>query len=337
MTRWSRSAGGSSRLVVALGAVVLLAACGSAEVPTPAASTQPKGAPAIALEKPNLRVGVLPIVDAAAVQLAKSAGYFTTEGLDVELVPIQGGAVAIPKLATGELDLSWTNWPSAISAQANGTSSLRLLPEGYSTAPGSFQIMTAPGSPIRSPKDLVGKTVAVNTIRSITDLLARSALLSAGVDASTVKFTELPFPDMPNALKWGQIDAAVMVEPFITLTENQFGAVSLLDVTGAEATNNLSFSGLASTAQWAQQNPNTLAAFERAVRLAQSAMANRRVIEQVLPTYTSIRPETLPQLSLGIWPTTLTTKQLQRVSDLMQQFGVLDDYFDVGPMLEPAG
>jgi NitT/TauT family transport system substrate-binding protein len=333
MTRLGRSAGSPQRLLVALSAVVLLAGCGGAPDPVgPSAPPSPDPAPG-ALEKTNLQVGVLSVVDVAALERAKSAGYFSAEGLNVDLVPIQGGAFAVPKLTSGELDLSWVGWPSAILAQSQGLSDFRLLPEGYSTAPGSFQIMTVPGSAITGPHDLAGKTIATNSIKSITDLMARSAMQSAGVDASTVQFVELPFPDMIGALQAGQIDGAILPEPFITLAVSQLKAVPVLDVTAGADTNDLSIAGMAGTAKWAQQHPNTLAAFERALAKAQAEMSSRKLVEQVLPTYTSIRSDTVAQLALGSWPTTLDASKLQRVSDLMQQFGVLTRYFDVGPML----
>jgi NitT/TauT family transport system substrate-binding protein len=333
MARSGRSAGALPRLLVALSAVALLAGCGGQAVPS---SPQQLAAPVSdGLEKPDLHVGVLSVVDVAAVERAQSAGYFAAEGLHVSLEPIQGGAVAVPKLVSGELDLSWVGWPSAIRAQAQGLSDFRLLPEGYSTTSGSFQIMTLPDSTITGPHDLAGRTIATNTIKSITDLMARSAMQSAGVDASTVGFLELPFPDMISALQNHQIDGAILPEPFITLAKDQLKAVPVLDVTSGP-TAGLSIAGIASTAKWAQQNPNTLAAFERALSKAQAEMADRAVVEKVLPSYTSIKPDAVSQLALGSWPTRVQPSELQRVSDLMQQFGVLNHYFDVGPMLKLA-
>jgi NitT/TauT family transport system substrate-binding protein len=335
MARSGRSAGALRRPLVALGAVALLAGCGGPAVPSAPAPQQVAAPVSDGLEKPDLHVGVLAVVDVAAVQRAQSAGYFAAEGLHVDLEPIQGGAVAVPELVSGELDLSWVGWPSAIRAQAQGLSDFRLLPEGYSTAAGSFQILTLPDSPITGPHDLAGRTIATNTIKSITDLMARSAMQSAGVDASTVKFLELPFPDMLAALQNHEIDGAILPEPFITLAKDQLKAVSVLDVTSGP-TADLSIAGIASTAKWAQQNPNTLAAFERALSKAQAEMADRAVVEKVLPSYTSIKPDAVSRLSLGSWPTRVQPSELQRVSDLMQQFGVLNQYFDVGPMLKLA-
>ena len=201
---------------------ILLAACAlvacTAGPPTP---TTP--------EHPHLRLGVLPIVDDAHLIRAQAAGYFAAEGLTVELVTVQGGAAALPRLLTGDLDLTFTNYVSALLGQAQGKGPFRFVDGGYQAGPNTLLIMTKPGSAIRSPRDLAGKKIAVNTLRNIVELTARSALETAGVDPGSVTFVEVPFPDMAAALQSGKVDAAFTVEPFSTQAALAFGAVSALD------------------------------------------------------------------------------------------------------------
>ncbi|WP_214404339.1 ABC transporter substrate-binding protein [Pseudonocardia lacus] len=326
----SPRAGRPWRTALAAAGLLLATACGA--LSGSEAEPQQAPAPGPVLEKAELQVGVLPIVDLAAVQRADRAGYFRDEGLDVELVTIQGGAVALPQLVGESLDLSWTSWPSVILAQEQGVSDFRILQPGYRTAEKSFQLMTMPGSAVRTPRDLVGKRVATNTFRSITEIMARSALQDAGVDPADVEFVELPFPDMMPALQNDQIDAAILLEPFITLAKAQLDATSILDVaTGATA--DLPIAGVTATARFARENPNTLAAFERALGKAQSEMDDRTIVEQTLTGYTTVKPEIAPELTLGTWPSSLTADDLQRVADLMLRFGVLRQEFDVAPLL----
>ena len=198
---------------------VLLAACAlvacSAAPPTPTAP-----------EHPHLRLGVLPIVDDAHLVRAQAAGYFAAEGLTVELVTVQGGAAALPRLATGDLDLTFTNYVSALLGQAQGKGTFRFVDGGYQAGPNTLLIMTKPGSAVRTPADLAGKKIAVNTLRNIVELTARSALETAGVDPGAVTFVEVPFPDMAAALQSGRVDAAFTVEPFSTQAALAFGAVA---------------------------------------------------------------------------------------------------------------
>ena len=103
------------------------------------------------LEKGAIRVGMLPIVDAAYLQRAQVAGYFAAEGLAVELVTIQGGAAAVPQLVTGELDMTFTNNVSLLLAQFQKTGDFRFIDGGYQAGKDTFLVMADPSSAIRSP------------------------------------------------------------------------------------------------------------------------------------------------------------------------------------------
>lgn len=327
-SRWLRLrvAGRATMAIVAV--ALALVGCGTPESSGALDGNGPGG-----LERTTVRVGVLPIVDTAAVQRAQAAGYYAAEGLSVDLETVQGGAVGIPQMVSGDLDMTWSSWPSVIAAQHQRVADLRALPGGsYSAAADTFVMLAKPNSAIRTPQDLTGKKIAVNTFGSITGLVAQSALQTNGVDPNSVKFVEIPFPDMVAALDTGQVDAIVVVEPQLTQAFTQVGAVTVLDVASGP-TADLPEAGLVTTAGFAQANPRTLAAFERALARAQADMADRSVVEQTLPTYTKITPDTAPLMRVGTWPTLLTTTNLQRIADLMQHFGQLPERFDVGPLL----
>lgn len=313
------------RLLIAVLLAVALAACSASGSP----STASMGAP----EKPHIRLGVLPIVDAAHLQRAQAAGYFAAEGLSVDLVTVQGGAAALPRLAGGDLDMTFTNYVSVLLAQSQG-GDFRFVDGGYEAGRNTLLIMTKPGSDVRSPQDLAGKKIAVNTRGNIVELTARSALETAGVDPDAVTFVEVPFPDMAAALKDGKVAAAFMVEPFITQAALSFGAVSALDA-GSGATEGIAIGGVALTAAFAEKYPRTVAAFRRAVARAQADMVDRSVVERTLPTYTKITPDTAALIALGTWPATLDRVRLQRDVDLMRQYGVLTTDLDAGKMVLP--
>jgi NitT/TauT family transport system substrate-binding protein len=74
--------------------LVALAGCGGK-----AASGSTDAGPEMA----KITVGTLPIVDSAALYLAKKKGYFAAEGLDVDLKSLSSGAVAVPGLHNGDL------------------------------------------------------------------------------------------------------------------------------------------------------------------------------------------------------------------------------------------
>jgi NitT/TauT family transport system substrate-binding protein len=287
------------------------------------------------IEHPKLNIGVLPIVDVAAIQQAQAAGYFKAEGLEVTLVPVNSGAEAMPKLIAGDLDMTWTNWTSVIQASqakiADQIGGLRALNASYQAAANSFLILTRPENNIKSPQDLVGKKVAINAPGSITELIAKSALQSNGVDPASVTYPPVSFPDMPQALLTHQVDATVVLEPYLT-TEEKDGAVTVLDAASGP-TSEIPIAGITASGNFVKDNPNTVAAFQRAVSKAQAEVADRSVVEKLLPTYTKITPDVAPLLNFGTWPTTVDATRLQRVADLMTQFGMIPGAFDVKPLL----
>lgn len=285
-------------------------------------------------EKPTLRVGMLNIVDTASFYLAQERGFFRDEGLTVEPVVAQGGAASIPAVVGGSLDVTFGNYVSFFLAQNQGVGRFRLISDGYQAGPNTFVIVARPDGAVRSPQDLAGKRVAVNTFRNIVELNARSALQTNGVDPGTVQFVEVPFPDMAAALAAGRVDAAAMVEPFITATSRSAGAVPILD-TASGPTADIPLGGYGTTEAFATENPRTVAAFQRAMLRGQQAAAERQNVEQVLPTYIRIDRATATLINLGTYPQSLDGTRLQRVADLMTQFSLVPGRFDVQPLLAP--
>nr|WP_257018983.1 ABC transporter substrate-binding protein [Streptomyces sp. TLI_235] len=76
-------------------------------------------------------------------------------------------------------------------------------------------------SAIKSAKDLVGKTVAVNTLQNVRDTTIRETVRKDRGDTSKIKFAEMPFDQMPAAMEGGQVDAAWMGEPALTIAKGQ--------------------------------------------------------------------------------------------------------------------
>ena len=277
---------------------------------------------------------MLNIVDTASFYLAQERGFFRDEGLTVEPVQTRGGAAAIPGITGGSLDVTFGNYVSFFLAQSQGIGRFRLISDGYEASPNTFVLLARPDGAVRRPSDLAGRRVAVNTFSNIVELSARSALQTHGVDPRTVQFVEVPFPDMTAALATGQVDAAAMVEPFITSASRSLGAIPILD-TASGPTADIPLGGYGTTEAFANQNPRTIAAFQRAMARGQQAASDRRNIEQVLPTYIRIDQSTASLINLGTYPQSLDPTRLQRVADLMQQFAVVPTRFDVQPLLSP--
>ncbi len=293
------------------------------------------------VEKAKITLGVLPILDVASVHVAIKKGYFAAEGLEVDLKVIQGGAAAIPGLVSKELDFTFGNWVSFFAAQSKDTAKnvdgIKLISDGYQAKPDMFLILAAGDSAIKGPADLAGKTIAINTFRNIAELTAKATLEAANVDVNTVKFKEMPFPDMQAAVQNKTVDAAFMVEPFITRAQRAAGQIKVLDAASGP-TDNIPIAGYATTGDFAKNNPKTVAAFQRAMAKGQADATDRPTVEPLLVEYAKVDKETAGLVHFGAFPTTLDATRLQRVVQLMVRYGMLDKELDVKPMLiQPSG
>ncbi|WP_051793925.1 ABC transporter substrate-binding protein [Kibdelosporangium aridum] len=288
------------------------------------------------LEKPSIKVGVLPVVDMAPFYQAADSGYFTQEGLDVQVVTAPSGPSAIESLIGEDLDIAVSSYPGAFAAQAKKAADIKIVTDLYAARPGHGVLVAAPNGGISRPEDAAGKKIAVTSTGSISDLALMSVLQSRGVDVGTINWVPMPLPDMGPALQRGNVDAAVVIEPFVTLTQKSMGAVPIVDIASGP-TAELPMSGFAALAKWVSANPKTVAAFQRGLAKGIADVKKDRSgrLDPILVKYVKIDTAIAPQVHIAEYPESLDAGRLQRVADLMKQFNVIQDRLDVSPMLVP--
>ncbi len=218
------------------------------------------------VETADLTVGVLPVVDAAPVYMAQKEGYFQQEGLTIKFQQAQGGAALIPAMVSGDIQVAFSNWVSLFLAKSRGID-LTVIADGDRANTGFSGVFTVPNSPIKSPAGLAGKKLAVNTLNNVGDVSISAVLKQQGVDPKTIKFVEVPFPDMGATLQRGDVDAIWVVEPFTTAVKSTLGARAVIDPFSGP-TDKLPVGGYAVNKRFADSNPKTVAAFVRALSKA---------------------------------------------------------------------
>jgi NitT/TauT family transport system substrate-binding protein len=298
----------------------LVTACGGSKTPASGAG----------LEKKTITVASLPLVDAAGLHIAVKQKFFEAEGLRVQIKPVAQSIQALPALKNGQVDvIAGGNYTTFLQAYAQGALKLRIVADGASEASRFMALLVMPNSPIKQPKDLVGKTIAVNILNNIQSLTLNEILKANNVDPTKVKYRAVPFPQMGAALQKGQVDAIHTGEPFGTDIQRKLGARMVLDGGGAPITD-LPVSGYISTQDFVQKYPNTAAAFQRAIEKAQQlATSDRKKVEEVLPGYAHVDAQTAAVLSLPNYPTSLNPTRLQRLPDLMLKDGLLKSRVDM--------
>lgn len=326
--------GRPARAVVAALALVLgVVACsdGSTTATAPTSAAANGG-----LEKTELKVAGLPAIDTAALYVAIDQKLFEKEGLKVTPQIVQAAPEAIPMLLNGEIDAMFGNYVSMFQAHDQGALKLRILAEGSRAAPDSLSIMALPDSPIRSAKDLEGKTINVNVLRNFQELALTQVLKANNVDPKKIKYVQVTFQNIMPAWQKGQIDAAYLGEPMVTAATSQMGARKILDPASGPAAE-FPISGYVSTQEWYDKHPRTAAAFQRALHNAAKMMENNReLVADVLPTFTQIDKATAATVTFPYFSSSDNPVRLQRVADWMLEAGWLGKQIDVKSLMSPT-
>jgi ABC-type nitrate/sulfonate/bicarbonate transport system substrate-binding protein len=286
------------------------------------------------VERNVLRIGVLPVVDVAPLRIALTEKLFEKAGLQVNLVTQPSEAEAIKQL-DATLDITWATHVSLFRSVAEGTE-LQLQGEAYQAGPNSMALVTSPASDYDDPGKKPAPRIAVNSETDIGALTTRAVLDTAAVEKQKIKFASMQFGDMEKALKDGSVDAAFMIEPFITKAQRNIGARILTD-TARGPTLDFPMSGYASSKKFAEQNPKTLKAFRDVLREAQQrAQANKLAVQDSLTSYADVDQPTAALVSVGTFPLSLNPIRLQRVADMMDTEDVLSGRLDVQQLLPPG-
>jgi NitT/TauT family transport system substrate-binding protein len=262
------------------------------------------------------------VLDTAGLQVAIKEGFFKQAGLNVTVKSVTQSTAAIPDLLHGSIQvIGGGNYVSFLEAQAHRTFQVEFLAPAVNCTPADYGVAAMPSSGITKASDLAGKTIAVNLTQNIQTLTTNAVLTADGVNASSVKYVEIPFPDMVAALKAGRVNAVSAVEPFLAAALAAGAKVVTSTCTGPAA--DFPMSGYITTQGWAQQHAAAAKAFQQALEKGNAyANAHPDVVRSVLPTYTAITAAAAASVPLGTYPGTLSTSPLQRIATLMTSGGL---------------
>lgn len=315
MTLRPRRTGTAAAATIAL--TLLLSACGGGD-----------GGGDDAAE--TIQIGYFPLVHTATAVEADEAGLFEDAGLDVELVATAGGAQAIPGLMAGDYDVTYANYTSAILAAQQGLPIVFVA--GNDVGASDHGIFVAADSPIEEVADLDGATFAVNNLQNIGTVAIKAQLEDAGLDADAVSLVEMPYPDMQAALDRGDVDAIWQVEPF--QASATAAGLRKVDDLFSGPVEGMPVAGWITTKQFAQENADAIDDIRTALAdSAEQLDGDRERLVELVPTYTQVPAEVVEQVELPSWDAELDEEALQRTADLMLEYGIIDDSFDVASMM----
>ncbi|RSN19308.1 sulfonate ABC transporter substrate-binding protein [Amycolatopsis sp. WAC 04169] len=283
-------------------------------------------------EKAKITVSALPTIDLAPLWLAQEGGYFEAEGLQVALKPANSGQPPYEEMNSGKVDMVLSSYVPFILSGSTRTQNIRLVADGSSLDKYSSAIVTVPGSPVQRVVDLPGKRIAVVGNNTVAHLLTRSVMVDHGVDDDGVDWVTMRLEDVAAALNEKRVDAAYLPEPFLTQAVLS-SRVTIVASLSSGASVNFPLTGYAATADWVSANPNTLAAFRRALAAASRDIADRSKFEPIVVNHLKVSTDAAALMSLPTFSSVVNPQRLQRVSDLLQAMQVTPERFDVNTII----
>jgi NitT/TauT family transport system substrate-binding protein len=285
----------------------------------------------------NLRVGCNPNDTYSSGYYALDKGFFTGAGLNVDLETVSNGAAIAAGVSSGALDVGIA--PPAVLANAtlHGLPFVMIAGAGLATpASRNLHIIVARNSPIRTPKDLEGKTIGVNGL-GIYDDYIDAWFEQSGADVKRVRLVEVNFNEMVPALDRGTIDAALIVEFSLVAARKQYDPRVIFEIESVVAPRFLN-SAWFTTRDFAQRNPDLVRRFTTAIYAAQKwANAHQSDSAAILAKYSKIDPAIIRAMARVVWADALRPAEIQPVLDIAAKYGALARPVSASTLIYSAG
>jgi NitT/TauT family transport system substrate-binding protein len=277
----------------------------------------------------KLDVGVVAVIDIAPLYLGIEKGFFTEKHLQVTPKPRSGGSLIVAAVVSGSQHIGFSNNTTLLIGASRGLP-LRIVAAGNQASAGDYAaIFVRPDSKIASPKDLAGKTIAVNNLNNVGPLTINAALQASGVDITRVKFVEVAFPEMGAALAQRRVDAVWAVEPFASAIKATGGAKLLLRPYPLVAPH-FPVASYFTSQSFAASDPDVVDHFRQAMNESLTYAQNHPdEVRRILPTYLTLKPEVAARVVLPEWSTDVGAPLLQRTAELAKEYGYLSTEPDV--------
>jgi NitT/TauT family transport system substrate-binding protein len=268
----------------------------------------------------TVTVDTLPIANALPMDLGIKKGFFTEQGIEISKKTLQSGNDIVLALANNSGDIGYLGWVPMMIASTQGIPLSAVAAsevEGTSDGDNWQNILVKNDSSIRTPADLAGKTIAVNALKGVGEVMIKAALKKRGVNPGSVRLLAMPFPTMRAALRNGQVDAIWTPEPFLSQALNLDNA-RIVMAPGPVLGKFWPIGGYAALTSWTKKNPALFKKFRTAInRSLTYAQSHPSEIRELLPAGTQ-------NVRLPIWSPLIDRAKLRQLASYTREFGVID-------------
>ncbi|MGW1424582.1 ABC transporter substrate-binding protein [Bradyrhizobium manausense] len=268
-----------------------------------------------------IRLGYTATTQWLAAYVAQREGIFKKHGLDVLMQEVPGGAL-VPGLQGGSLDII-TLPPTNSLLAVEGGLDLVFVAGTAVTEKADKDVGIIVASGIASPQDLLGKKIGVPSIGGFLYVMGRKWITDKGIDAKSVSFVEVGFPQVPDLLKSGTIQGAVSTSPFLDRAV-QSGNATVLGYLAADLPSRTAGSYYTTTRQWADAHPEAVGAFRSAIEeAALFAKEKPDVARGHMAKFVKLPPEVIASIALPHLDPGVTEAQVSFWIDTLHELGMI--------------
>ena len=189
---------------------------------------------ALAQSKVTIAIGGASCLCYLPTMLAESLGEFKKAGLQVEVVQFKGGSDSLKAVMGGSADVASGYFDHCVNLAAKGQHLQAFVV--YDRFPG-FSLVISPKhtSEIKSIKDLANKKVGVSAPGSSTDFFLKYMLSKNSVDPNSIGVIGVGLGATAiAAMEQGEIDAAIMLDPAVTVLAGKYKDLKILSDTRSQ-------------------------------------------------------------------------------------------------------
>ena len=173
----------------------------------------------------TVKIGYLPSDHDAALFVADAQGLYKDKGIKTELVQFNNGGDLMTAMASGDVDVGYVGISPVLSSVSAGVP-VKVISAAQTEGSG---ILVTKDSNIASAADLAGKTVATPGDASIQHVLLAAYLKANGMSLDDLNESAMKVPSINDALKTGNLPAAITFQPYVSLGETDDNINELVD------------------------------------------------------------------------------------------------------------
>ena len=173
----------------------------------------------------TVKIGYLPSDHDAALFVADAQDLYKEKNISTELVQFNNGGDLMTAMASGDVDVGYVGISPVLSSISSGVP-VKVISSAQTEGSG---IIATSDSGISDAKDLAGKTIATPGEASIQHVLLASYLKENGLSLDDINESAMKVPSINDALKTGNLPAAITFQPYVSLGETDDNIQEVVD------------------------------------------------------------------------------------------------------------